>query len=89
MERVINGSPANFEVHFLDSDNPRDGFRIMSMNPPVFYEFRTPIGFLSTHTIVRAGFSTSPLPSCPPPSLSIHRQLTASYGIIIRSRTST
>jgi hypothetical protein len=52
MAYVIDGSPANFEVHFLDSDNPRDGFRIMSMNPPIFYEFRTPIGFLSTHTIV-------------------------------------
>ncbi|KAI0253856.1 hypothetical protein BJV78DRAFT_1152686 [Lactifluus subvellereus] len=52
MERMIDGIPANFEVHFLDSDNPRHGFRIMGMDPLVYYQFQTPVGFLSTHTIV-------------------------------------
>ncbi|KAH9977288.1 hypothetical protein BGW80DRAFT_844682 [Lactifluus volemus] len=47
-----HGIPANFEVHFLHSDHPRHGFRVMSMDPFVFYEFITPVGFLSTHTIV-------------------------------------
>jgi hypothetical protein len=46
--------PANLEVHFLHSDDPRDGFQVMSTNPLVFYSFQTPVGFLSTHTIVRA-----------------------------------
>jgi hypothetical protein len=56
-----HGIPANFEVHFLHSDHPRHGFRVMSMDPFVFYEFMTPVGFLSTHTIVRAA-KISPLP---------------------------
>jgi len=52
MAHITDGDPTNFEVHFLYSDHPRDGFRVMSMNPLIHYEFRTPIGFLSTHTIV-------------------------------------
>ena len=55
--------PANLEVHFLHSDDPRDGFHVMSTNPLVFYSFSTPVGFLSTHTIVRA--RPSLLPSSP------------------------
>lgn len=53
MAHVIASDPANLEVHFLHSDDPRDGFCVMSTNPSVYYEFRTPIGFLSTHTLVR------------------------------------
>lgn len=53
MEQVVNGDPANFEVHFLHSDDPRHAFTVMSANPPTYYEFRTPIGFRETHTIVR------------------------------------
>jgi hypothetical protein len=53
MAHAIDGEAANFEVHFLHSDHPRDGFHVMSVNPLVYYEFRTPTGFLSTHTIVR------------------------------------
>lgn len=52
MAHAIDGEAANFEVHFLHSDHPRDGFHVMSVNPLVYYEFRTPTGFLSTHTIV-------------------------------------
>ncbi|KAI9446813.1 hypothetical protein H4582DRAFT_610591 [Lactarius indigo] len=44
--------PANKEVHFLHSDDPRDGFHVMGTDPLVFYSFLTPIGFLTTHTIV-------------------------------------
>ena len=71
MAHAIDGEAANFEVHFLHSDNPRDGFHVMSMNPLVHYEFRTPTGFLSTHTIVRfeihpRPFSLSFPPLCPP-----------------------
>lgn len=43
---------ANYEVHFLHSDDPRDGLHVMSTNPLVFYSFQTPVGFLSTHTMV-------------------------------------
>ena len=53
MMHLIDGEPANFEVHFLYADHPRDGFCVMGVDPLVYYEFRTPIGFLSTHTIVR------------------------------------
>jgi len=54
MAHAVDGDPgpANFEVHFLHSDNPRDGLFVMSTSPLVCYEFRTPIGFLTTHTIV-------------------------------------
>ncbi|KAI9511319.1 hypothetical protein F5148DRAFT_356561 [Russula earlei] len=52
MAHLIEGEPANFEVHFLHSADPRHGFCVMSTNPLVYYEFRTPVGFLSTHTIV-------------------------------------
>jgi hypothetical protein len=54
MAQVIDDDLANLEVHFLHSDDPRDGFCVMSTNPSIYYEFRTPIGFRSTHTIVRA-----------------------------------
>ena len=53
MAHLVDGEPANFEVHFLHADHPRDGFCVMGVDPLVYYEFRTPIGFLSTHTIVR------------------------------------
>lgn len=53
MAHLIDGEPANFEAHFLYSDNPRDGFCVMSVKPLVHYEFQTPAGFLNTHTIVR------------------------------------
>ena len=53
MPHLVDGEPANFEVHFLYSDNPRDGFCVMGVDPLVHYEFRTPLGFLSTYTIVR------------------------------------
>jgi hypothetical protein len=54
---------ANFEVHFLQSDDPRHDLRIMSTDPLVYYEFNTPVGFLSTHTIVRAAGLAQPSPS--------------------------
>lgn len=53
MEPVAAGDLANYEVHFLNSDDPRHGFTVMSMNPLTHYEFQTPIGFRETHTIVR------------------------------------
>jgi hypothetical protein len=53
MEPVVTGDFANYEVHFLNSDDPRHGFTVMSMNPPTYYEFQTPIGFRETHTMVR------------------------------------
>ena len=49
-----SGTPSNLEVHFLHSDDPRDGFHVMSTNPLVFFSFQTPIGLLTTHTLVRA-----------------------------------
>lgn len=52
MAHLIDGEPANFEAHFLYSDNPRHGFCVMSVKPLVHYEFRTPAGFLNTHTVV-------------------------------------
>ena len=84
MAHAIDGEDANFEVHFLHSDNPRDGFHVMSVNPLVHYEFRTPIGFLSTHTIVRFGIHPPPFPLSFPPSYPpLHRsssaRLTADY----------
>jgi hypothetical protein len=48
----MDGDSANYEVHFLHSDNPRDGFCVMSTNPLIYYDFRTPVGLLSTHTLV-------------------------------------
>lgn len=48
------GTPSNLEVHFLHSDDPRDGFHVMSTNPLVFFSFQTPMGLLSTYTLVRA-----------------------------------
>jgi hypothetical protein len=47
------GAPPNLEVHFLHSADPRDGLHVMSTNPLVFFSFQTPIGLLSTHTLVR------------------------------------
>ncbi|KAI0303488.1 hypothetical protein B0F90DRAFT_1378643 [Multifurca ochricompacta] len=52
MVHPIDGVPANFEVHFLHSDDPRHGFCVMSTDPLVYYSFETPIGFLTTHTMV-------------------------------------
>jgi len=52
MEQVITGDSASYEVHFLNSYDPRHGFTVMSVNPDTYYEFRTPVGFLETHTIV-------------------------------------
>jgi len=52
MAHFIDVNAANFEVHFLHSGHPRHGLCVMSMNPVVYYEFQTPVGFLSTHTIV-------------------------------------
>lgn len=49
------GTPSNLEVHFLHSDDPRDGFHVMSTNPLVFFSFQTPMGLLSTHTLVTNG----------------------------------
>jgi hypothetical protein len=60
MEQVFTGS---YDVHFLNSDDPRHGVIVMSVNPHIYYDFRTPIGFLGTHTIVRV----DPSPSNPPP----------------------
>jgi hypothetical protein len=68
MEHLVDGVPANFEVHFLHSDHPRHGFRVMSTDPLVYYEFATPVGFLSTHTIVRTAGLALPA-SSPPVSL--------------------
>jgi hypothetical protein len=52
-EQVVPGYEFSYLVHFLHSDDPRHGFTVMSMNPNTYFEFRTPIGFLETHTIVR------------------------------------
>ncbi|KAI0003347.1 hypothetical protein BJV74DRAFT_526037 [Russula compacta] len=52
MTHVINGEPANFMVHFLHSDHPRHGFWVMSTTPHVHYEFQTPFGLATTHTMV-------------------------------------
>jgi len=52
MEQVVASEFANYEVHFLFSDDPRHGFTVMSVNPPTFYEFQTPIGLRDTHTMV-------------------------------------
>jgi hypothetical protein len=59
MAQDVAGDPVNYEVHFMHSDNPRHGFRVMGTDPLTFYDFQTPIGFLETHTIVRA--DSSPL----------------------------
>ena len=61
MQQVLSGDEAYYEVHFLHSDDPRHGFTVMSVNPDTYYEFRTPIGFLETHTMVRV----DPPPSSP------------------------
>jgi len=55
MEQVLTGDQANYnyEVHFLHSHDPRHGFTVLSVHPDTYLEFRTPIGFLGTHTIVR------------------------------------
>lgn len=53
MEQVATVDSANFEVHFLNSDDPRHGFTVMSVIPDTYYDFQTPIGFRETHTIVR------------------------------------
>ena len=71
---------ANFEVHFLQSDDPRHDLRIMSTDPLVYYEFNTPVGFLSTHTIVRAAGLAQPSP----PSPSFSAQLT--IGRVVATR---
>lgn len=67
MEQVIPGYEC-YDVHFLHSDDPRHGFTVMSVNPDTYFEFRTPIGFLETHTIVRVASDPHPLippvPSC-------------------------
>ncbi|KAI0259942.1 hypothetical protein BC834DRAFT_590358 [Gloeopeniophorella convolvens] len=52
MAQSIVDPPLNFEVHFLDSEDPRHGCRVMSTAPFVFYTFDTPIGFLDTHTTI-------------------------------------
>jgi len=52
MAQNVAGDPFNYEVHFMDSDNPRHGFHVMGLDPLMYYEFRTPVGFLETHTIV-------------------------------------
>ena len=71
--------PANFEVHFLHSDDPRHGFRVMSMDPFVFYEFTTPVGFLSTYTIVRAaGPARQHFPPLSP-GISLHLRIADSW----------
>jgi hypothetical protein len=57
MEQVVTGNSANYEVHFLNSDDPRHDFTVMSTNPPTYYDFRTPIGYRETHTIVRVDSS--------------------------------
>lgn len=63
MAQDVVSDPVNYEVHFMNSNNPRHGFRIMGTEPfTTFYEFQTPIGFLETHTIVRADFSFLPFP---------------------------
>lgn len=64
MEQVVSGDSANYEVHFLNSDDPRHGLTIMSVEPDTYYEFRTPIGFRETHTIVRVDLPPSPPLSC-------------------------
>ncbi len=53
MAQVDDGGTVNHEVHFLNSDNPRHGLVVMSMNPPTYYEFRTFNGLGQTHTTVR------------------------------------
>lgn len=59
MEQVVTGNAANYEVHFINSDDPCHNFTVMSVDPPTYYEFRTPIGFRETHTIVRVDPSPS------------------------------
>ena len=73
--------PANLEVHFLHSDDPRDGFHVMSTNPLVFYSFRTPVGFLLTHTIVRA--RPSLLAACVSESLGNVIQVDNASGVTV------
>ena len=58
-EQVVPGYEFSYDVHFLHSDDPRHGFTVMSMNPETYFEFRTPIGFLETHTIVRVDLPPS------------------------------
>jgi hypothetical protein len=72
MEQVVTGDSANYEAQFVNSDDPRHDFFVVSLNPSTYYEFRTPIGFRETHTVVRVDLppSTSPLPSPPLPSRS-------------------
>jgi len=72
MEQVVNGDSVNYEVHFLNSGDPRHGFTVMSMNPPTYYDFRTPDGFLGTHTIVR----DDPPPSNHPRPFPVSSQAT-------------
>jgi len=71
MAHVIDGNTTNFEVHFLHSGHPRHGFCIMSMDPVVYYEFQTPIGLLSTHTLVRANLHSKLLAGLPPALLPL------------------
>jgi hypothetical protein len=72
MAQVVTGDSANYEVHFLHSDNPRHGVTVMSVNPHTYYEFRTPIGFLETHTIV----GVDPPPSNPSRPFPVSAQAT-------------
>lgn len=53
MEQVNNVDSANFEVHFLNSDDPRHGFTVMSVIPDTYYDFRTLTSIRETHTMVR------------------------------------
>ena len=66
MAHVVDGDPANFEDHFLHSDDPRDGFSVMNTNPLICYESRTPIGF-HNNTYDSACW----IPHSPPPSLTL------------------
>jgi len=72
MEQVVTGNSANYEVHFLDSDDPIHDLTIMSVNPPTYYGFRTPIGYRDIHTIVRV----DPPPSDPSRPLPVSAQAT-------------
>ncbi len=58
MAQVVTDDSFDYEVHFMNSDDPRHGFTVISMDPVTHYEFETPIGFLEPHTIVRV----DPLP---------------------------